>query len=58
MRMKGGKKKAKARYLDSFLPMHLHGWKTETFIKIRPALRTAELGGKREARVHGSALQV
>ena len=48
----------KARYLDSFLPMHLHGWKIETFIKIRQALGTAELGGKGEAGVHGSALQV
>lgn len=49
--------KDKAHYLDSFLPMHLNGWKTETFIKIRQALGTAELGGKREAGVHGSALQ-
>lgn len=58
MRMKGKKKKKdKAKYLDSFLPMHLNGWKIETFIKIWQALGTAELGGKGEAGVHGSALQ-
>lgn len=49
--------KDKAQYLDSFLPMHLNGWRIETFIKIRQALGTAELGRKREAGVHGSALQ-
>ena len=55
---RGGGGGGKAQYLDSFLPMHLNGWKIEIFTKVRQALGTVELGGKREAGVHSSALQV